>query len=86
MTVLMKIRELQGESQQDPWKIEEKGEGGEGGGAGGEGGVEWLAIIHQNRTRQTFLIRGDLSKVDIWETWFWTANYIDYIICVDIVS
>ena len=73
MTVLMKIRELQGEAQQDSWKIEELG-------------VEWLAIIHQNRTRQTFLIRGDLSKVDIWETWFWTANYIDYIICVDIVS
>lgn len=32
MTVLMKIIELQEESQQDPWKIKEEGEGGGGGG------------------------------------------------------
>lgn len=62
MTVLMKIRELQGESQQDSWEIKEEGEG--------VGRGEWLAIIyqnHQNRRRQTFLRRGDLSKVDIWD-------------------
>ena len=56
MTVLMKIRELQRESKQDPWKIEEKGEGG-GGGRGGEGGLsDWPSSTKIERDRHSWYV------------------------------